>query len=261
MASSLLLPLRNCCHACERSTELALLGKCVEQFSPGARKKHADDLKERAADEAMQARWKKGAIRVDEVAKKREGRETGLRETDPPAEEDEDAFGAAVGEEANPVDQTLQSGSATTTADEPSVHTTETRLSTPATDETLSSTATTTTTEASSLSQTPPLSPSAGLTPSQAHDSRSPPTSPAASSPAVVVKAGGGGAFVPSGQRPPPRSPPLQQPSAGQHPAKRKLWGMTLGPLPAFANPFGAGHRSDADSGVAGIAGGHGRFS
>jgi hypothetical protein len=262
MADSLLLPLRNCCLACERTTELALLGKCAERFSAGARRKHAEDLKERAADEAMQDRWAKGAIRVDEVAKKREGRETGLRETDPPAEEDEDAAqaaaAAAAGEEEVGlssgailvVDRTLRDAAATqpsSTADEPSLL--ETPLSTPATDETSASTATTTT-SASSLPQTPPLSPSAASSPSPAGHIRPLPTSPAAASSSGVR---------PSSARSPPRVHAQPAPT-GPHAGKRKLWGMSLGPLPAFANPFVA-HRSEADSGVAGIAGGHGRFS
>lgn len=262
MADSLLLPLRNCCLACERTTELALLGRCVERFSPGARKKHAEDLKERAADEAMQDRWARGAIRVDEVAKKREGRETGLRETDPPAEEEEDAANAAAGGGGSDppsgalavVDRALVDAarSRLPTVDEPG-SLLETPLSTPATDETSASTAAT----SSSLLQTPPLSPSTASSPSLVEGIRSLPTSPAAT-------ASISGPFPQSPQRSyshQPSSATANTPvtgAPGQQAGKRKLWGMSLGTLPAFANPFI--HRSDADHSVANVAGGHGRL-
>lgn len=195
-------------------------------------------------------------VRVDEVQKKHEGRETGLRETDPvEEEEEEEALGDGDRAGACPVAVVRNALCGSAPSTRPTTTTTaaaaaptpaavaagwaeakdeavflETPLSTPATDET------------SASPSTSPSSAAGPLTP--------PPLSPPSSS-------------APLANASRPARPQLAPVAAG----KKRFWSLSLGVLPAFHNPFV--HKDDgsppaASAGQAGsmasVAGGHGRF-
>lgn len=265
IAESVFLPLRKCCAKCQRATDAALKGETPERFSPGALKKHEADLEEAAKDDEMKATWRRGSVggglRVDEVQKKREGVETGLRETEPPIEDDEPEYEAAspaaieetAGELATVGEETGSDWLKSSTPPssilplDPSLPTVDSPLSTPMTittteDDPPPSAVSTTATTISSPSDTlptPPLSPCAHPSPlPQALSDK--PTHP-----------------VPSAASPSTNS-------SGKH----KFWhGLSMPNLHHLSlkdlrggGGSGSATSPSADNGLGAIAGGHGRF-